>query len=70
MASIHSREYQELLTRLKKARKAVGLTQVQVAEMLGRPQSYVSRCESGETRVDVIDLKKFAKLYKKPISYF
>jgi transcriptional regulator with XRE-family HTH domain len=70
MASIHSKEYQELLIRLKRARKAAGLTQSQVANLLDRPQSYISRCESGETRVDLIDLKLFARLYKKSILYF
>jgi ribosome-binding protein aMBF1 (putative translation factor) len=70
MVSVHSKEYQRLLTNLRKARTATGLTQVQVAKLLGRPQSYVSRCESGETRVDLVDLKKFARLYKKSILYF
>lgn len=47
-----------------------GLTQLQVAQKLGRPQSYVSKCESGERRVDVVELKVFAKLYGVDLSYF
>jgi hypothetical protein len=46
------------------------LTQVQVAARLRRPQSFVSKCESGERRVDVIDLQEFARLYDKQIEFF
>ena len=67
---IWSKEYQDFLKRLRKARADVRLTQVEAANKLGKPQSYVSKCESGERRVDVVELKKFAVLYKKPTSYF
>ena len=68
--SIHSKEYKVVLARLKKARLEAGLTQVQVANKLGHHQSYVSKIESGERRVDVVELNKFAKLYSKSVSYF
>jgi transcriptional regulator with XRE-family HTH domain len=45
------------------------LTQVEVAQLLDQPQSYVSRCESGERRVDVVDLSDFAVIYNQPLSY-
>ena len=48
----------------------MGLTQVQVAKKLGKPQSYVSKVESNERRIDVIELKTFAKIYKRSIQYF
>jgi hypothetical protein len=35
-----------------------------------KPQSFVSKCESGERRVDFVELKEFARVYKVPISYF
>jgi hypothetical protein len=38
------------------------MTQFEVADKLGRPQSYVSKCESGERRVYVIELAAFAAL--------
>ncbi|WP_367226841.1 helix-turn-helix domain-containing protein [Mesorhizobium sp.] len=36
-------------------RKVKGLTQTQVAEMLGRPQSFVAKYEGGERRLDIIE---------------
>ena len=38
-----------------RARKSVGLTQVGLAERLGRPQSFVSKYERGERKLDVIE---------------
>ncbi|OUC11911.1 MAG: hypothetical protein B0A82_24695 [Alkalinema sp. CACIAM 70d] len=68
--SVYSRRYQEFLLRLRSARKEAGLTQKEVALRLGVPQSYVSKCESGERRVDVIELVEFAGLYERPVEYF
>jgi transcriptional regulator with XRE-family HTH domain len=68
--SVHSTEYREFLRRLVAARHAAGLSQVEVARALRIPQSQVSRCESGERRVDVIELKRFAALYRRRISCF
>jgi transcriptional regulator with XRE-family HTH domain len=55
---------------LKEARIAAGMTQVQVATALGRPQSFVAKCEAGERRVDVVELEQFAKVYGRPLSDF
>ena len=41
-----------------------------VAKKLRRPQSFVSKCESGERRVDVVELTGFADLYRKDLGYF
>lgn len=68
--SIYSARYQEFLRRLRDARNEAGLTQGQVAEKLGEAQSFVSRCESGERRVDIIELVDFAIIYRKSIDYF
>ncbi|MDP3298423.1 MAG: helix-turn-helix transcriptional regulator [Thermodesulfovibrionia bacterium] len=68
--SLYSKEYEFVLEQLKSARIEAGLTQKDVAERFGKPQSYISKCESGERRLDVVELNKFAKLYKKSLSFF
>lgn len=68
--SIWSEDYKAIKARLKKARLAAGLKQIDVAKLLNRPQSYISDCEKGDKKLDVLELKEFSKLYKKPISYF
>ncbi|MDO8435081.1 MAG: helix-turn-helix transcriptional regulator [bacterium] len=68
--SIHTKEYAYFVERLRKARLDAGLTQVQVAKKLKRPQSHVSNVESGQQRVDVVELKRFADMYGKDIKFF
>lgn len=63
MQSIYSPEYKTFLKRLRERRKAKGMTQVQVARALGKPQSFVSKIETGERRLDPLELKAIAKLY-------
>lgn len=70
MANVYSEAYRHFLARLRAARRQASLSQVEVARRLKRPQSFVSKCESGERRVDVIELAAFAKLYRKPLDYF
>ena len=68
--SVWNKNYKTFLTKLKKARHDSGLTQVDVAKKLRKKQSYISKCESGERRVDVAELKEFSRIYRKPIAYF
>ena len=68
--STQTTEYAYFVGRLRKARLEAGLTQVQVAKRLRRPQSHISNIESGTQRVDVVELKRFAKIYGKDINYF
>ncbi len=70
MANVYSEAYGRFLSRLREARRQAGLTQAEVAQSLRHPQSYVSKCESGERRVDVVELAAFAKLYCKRLAYF
>ena len=63
-------QYQRFLKLIRSALISSGKTQVQVAKLLKKPQSFVSKSESGERRVDVVDLQQFAKIYKRPFSYF
>jgi transcriptional regulator with XRE-family HTH domain len=48
----------------------MGLIQQDVASRPGQLQSFVSKCESGERRVDVIELTRFASIYGKPLEFF
>jgi transcriptional regulator with XRE-family HTH domain len=59
--SLYSDTYSRFLKLLKRARVESGLTQVDLAKRLGRPQSFVSKCESGERRVDVAEFLAFCK---------
>ena len=68
--SRQTKEYAYFVERLCKARMEAGLTQVQVAKKLKRPQSHISNVESGQQRVDVVELQNFAKIYNKDINYF
>ena len=56
LTSIYSDSYQLLLELLVSARRNSALTQTQLADRLGRPQSFVSKYERGERRLDVIEL--------------
>jgi predicted transcriptional regulator len=58
----HGREYQRLREMLVEARIAAGLTQRDLAKRLGRHQSFVSKYERGERRVDVIEFMLLAKV--------
>lgn len=62
MASVYSEEYQCVIIALKKARKERGITQTQLAEALGRPQSFIAKIESGERRSDVVEFVHLARL--------
>lgn len=55
---------------LKAARLKSGLNQTQIAKELGKPQSYISKCESGARTVDAVDLQEFAKVYGVPCTFF
>jgi len=68
--TIRSSEYKEVIKKLKAARIAVGLSQKEVAKRLNKSQSYVSKIEAGEQRIDIIELQVFSNLYKKDIKYF
>jgi transcriptional regulator with XRE-family HTH domain len=59
--SIYSVEYQQLCKLLRQLREEAGLTQVEVARRLAKPQSFVSKYESGERRLDVIELRHVAE---------
>jgi len=68
--TIYSKDHKFLTEQLKKARVEAGFDQEKAAELLGKTQSYISKIEAGQRRVDVIQLKEFARVYKKSLDYF
>ena len=60
-STVHNTVYKDLIARLLAARTAAGLTQQDVADALGKPQSYVAKVEGLERRLDVIEFLEFAK---------
>jgi len=70
MGSAYPEEYRRFLKKLRAARLEAGLNQVDVAKFLKKPQSFVSKFETGERRIDPVELQHLAMLYKKPTKYF
>lgn len=59
-----------LCERLKSAREYLGLSQEDVARHVGLTLPAITLIESGNRGIDVIELSKLAKLYRRPIAYF
>jgi len=68
--TIHRKEYRQFLKRLRQARLDAKLSQAAVARKLKRQQTYVSKAELGEKRLDVLEVREFARLYRKPFRFF
>ncbi len=62
MKSIFSDDYRRVIKTLKEARQVKGLTQKELSEKLGHTQSYVSKVEQGQIRLDIVQLKKIAEV--------
>jgi len=60
LKSTRTPRYQELIKRLQSARKTAKLTQQELADRLKKPQSYVSKYENGERRLDVAEFLEIA----------
>ncbi|WP_454872438.1 helix-turn-helix domain-containing protein [Paraburkholderia xenovorans] len=57
--SIYTEHYSLLLSTLREARKKAGLSQVELAKRLELTQSIIGKCERGERRLDVIELREW-----------
>jgi len=55
--SIYSEQQEALIKLLRQIRIEKGLTQLDLAKILEQPQSFISKYESGERRIDLIELK-------------
>lgn len=56
--SIFSQQQQELQRLLRELRRKAGMTQIDLAKRLNQPQSFVSKYESGERLLDIIELRQ------------
>ncbi|MCA9994452.1 MAG: helix-turn-helix transcriptional regulator [Anaerolineales bacterium] len=62
MKTVYTEEYKLLCNWLVNKRQSAKLTQTELAELLNRPQSYVSKYENGERRLDVLEFIEIAKV--------
>jgi transcriptional regulator with XRE-family HTH domain len=69
-SSLHSPDYQLFRSMLIEARTNSGLTQTQIAETLVKPQSYVSKYERGERRIDFPEFMELANVLKIDVEVF
>jgi transcriptional regulator with XRE-family HTH domain len=62
--------YDTLLERLVAAREKAALTQHEVSKMMGRSPNFMTKCESGQRSIDVMELMELAQIYNKPVNHF
>ncbi|EJB8457003.1 MULTISPECIES: helix-turn-helix domain-containing protein [Acinetobacter] len=70
MRSIHDPRYQDLIKRLIELRESKNVTQVELARRLNKPQSYVSKIEILERRLDVIELMDWLEVMNTNVKDF
>lgn len=63
-------ERKRLGEKLKQAREYVGYSQDEVANFLRIPRTAVTNMESGQRKVDALELKRLAELYRQPVTHF
>lgn len=59
--SLYERENLQFLALLREKRLAAGKLQAELSAALGKPQSYISKIERGERRVDIIELRRICQ---------
>jgi transcriptional regulator with XRE-family HTH domain len=69
MTQLEPDEAQQLARRLREAREFMNLSQQFVSEQTGIPRSAVSDIERGSRRVESLELKRLAELYRMPVAY-
>jgi transcriptional regulator with XRE-family HTH domain len=68
--SIYTKQLNQVLSLLKELRLKSGYTQNDLAKLLDKPQSFVSKYESGERRLDIIELRTICKALRITFSNF
>lgn len=56
---LHSPDYAYFLEELRAARERVDMSQIELAERIGEHQTFVSKCERGVRRLDIVELKRW-----------
>ena len=62
MDTIYNPDYVALVEKLKSVREDCGLTQAQLGERLGKDQTFVSKYESRERRLDVLEVRDICRM--------
>lgn len=70
MKSIHDGRYRLLIQQLIALREGKGVTQVQLADALKKPQSYVAKVENLDRRLDMVELVDWLKVLEVPLAEF
>ena len=60
--SIHSHLYHQVIGRLRSKREGKGVTQVQLADKLGVNQNFISKIETCDRRLDLIELRQICQV--------
>lgn len=60
--SVHSQRHRMIAAAVADQRRAKGLSQAQVAKALGRHQPFIANIESGERRLDLVELLELAAI--------
>jgi transcriptional regulator with XRE-family HTH domain len=68
-AALEPDEAQQLARRLREAREFMNLSQQFVSDQTGIPRSAISDIERGSRRVESLELKRLAELYRMPVAY-
>lgn len=68
--SIHTPEQTVLQRLLRQIRRGAGLRQEDLAQLLGKPQSFVSNYERGERRLDLLELRQICDAVGVPLVDF
>jgi transcriptional regulator with XRE-family HTH domain len=68
--SQHTREYRVFLQLLRQARREAGMTQTDLAKRMRCTQSFISKCERGERRIDLVELRRMCRALRISIVEF
>jgi len=67
---IYSSDQEKLLLLLRQTREDAGLTQKDLADRINRSQSFISKCETGELRLDLLELRQICAAIGIPLQEF